>query len=134
MAELTLKAYFKELGKRPFFGSDEQRIDGARVGLLEMENKPHCAFKCGPYAVNSLLNIDKKINNIHPLVIKAESTSEGTSLFQVKRLADEVGLKYKMAKRVKGAPFITPCVMHWKVDHFATIVGKEKEKFWNTPR
>ena len=125
-----LRKYFKEIKTRPFFGSDEQKIDGARVGLCEMEQRPERAFKCGPFAVNNIWNIGKTVKDKHPVVDKAKSTKEGTSLSQVNKLADEVGLKYQVAKRVsQDAPIITPCVLHWKLGHYAAILKEENGKY-----
>ncbi len=120
-----LKKYLAEIKGRAFFGSDEQRVRGAKEGLWSMENTPGRAFKCGPLALNSILNMSKPSPEMNPILDKAQSTVQGTNLAQVKEWSDQVGLKYQAVKRSKGAEFIVPCVMHWSVDHFASIVGKD---------
>ena len=117
-----LKKYLSEINGRAFFGSDEQKVVGAKEGLWSMEHKPECSFKCGPFAVNNVLNAVNKTHLMNPVLEKAESTKSGTSLVQVKHWADQVGLKYQIAKRTPGAPLLTPSVVHFKLDHFAAIV------------
>ncbi|MBK9774260.1 MAG: hypothetical protein IPP57_26145 [Candidatus Obscuribacter sp.] len=125
-----LTSYLDEVKGRAFYGSDEQKIKAAKGGLCSMQQSPQVSFKCGPLAVNTLLRLTQKgAPAENPILKKAESTTEGTTLTQVKDWADQVGLKYQMAKRSKGAPFVTPAVMHWGVEHFATIVGKEKDRY-----
>jgi RHS repeat-associated protein len=118
-----LKKYLAVVKKRAFFGSAEQKILGAKEGLWSMETAPERSFKCGPYALNSILNISKTSHEMNPILEKAQSTDKGTNLAQVKDWSDQVGLKYRAAKRSKGASFPVPSLFHWSVDHFAAIVG-----------
>lgn len=41
----------------------------------------------------------------------------------------KVGLKYQIARRSKGARFIVPCVMHWKLGHFAAITAQKGARY-----
>lgn len=120
-----LKKYLALVNGRAFFGSAEQKVRSAKDGLWSMEHTPGRSFKCGPLALNSILNLSKASPEMNPVLEKAESTGKGTNLAQVKGWADQVGLKYQAAKRSKGAAFVYPCVMHWSVDHFASIVGQD---------
>lgn len=124
-----LKKYHQKIRGRAFFGSDEERVRSSREGLWNMENNIGCSFKCGPFAVNSLRNAVNKTHEMSPIIEKAQSTQQGTTLAQVKRWADAVGLNYQLAKRSKGAPFLTPSLIHWKLNHFATIVAEENGRF-----
>jgi len=124
-----LKNYLAMVKDRAFFGSAEQKVKSAKDGLWSMENAPGRSFKCGPLAVNNVLNLTKASPEFNPILEKAQSTVKGTSLAQVKDWSDKVGLKYQAAKRSKGAAFVVPCVMHWSVDHFAAIVGKDNGLF-----
>ena len=121
--------YFAETKHRGFFGSDEEMVNSAREGLWQMSHMPECSFKCGPLAINSILNIGKKVPTGNPVIQKAVSTKQGTNLAQVKGWADQVGLKYQAAKRSPGAKVIVPAVMHWKVGHFAAIVGENNGRY-----
>lgn len=124
-----LKKYFALVKGRPMFGSNEQRVDGAQIGLSCMENTPEEAFKCGPYALNTLFNMDRKEKVKNELVEKFPSTKKGTNLAQLKQLAQKMGLKYQVAKRAPGAVFVVPSLMHWKVGHFAAIRSLENGRY-----
>ena len=120
---------FKELGDRQFLGSTGEKVNGAREGLSRMLNHPGIAFRCGPFAVNSILNIGKKTKGRDPVIEAAHSTSLGTSLAQVKDLSAQVHLDYQMAKRAPGSAFIVPAVVHWKIGHFAAIVDEKDGRY-----
>ncbi len=125
-----LRTYFAEIKNRPLSGSNESLIAGASTGLWTMEHHPDIAFKCGPYAVSTLLNLKNKTHaNFNPIIENVKSTSQGTNLAQVKGWADAVGLKYQMAKRTKGAPVIVPSVVHWKLGHFGAMTSKNNDVY-----
>ncbi len=116
-----LEKYFAEIEKRPIFGSNEERVKSAREGLKRMVEKPSEAFKCGPFAVDSILYRNEKAAKRSDVVEKARSTKNGTSLSQVSDIAAQVGLKMQLAKRSPGARFVAPSIIHWKLSHFAAI-------------
>ncbi len=124
-----LQKLLTEIDKRGSHGSAELRVREAHQGLSCMQHHPEYAYKCGPYAVRSVITVDKKVSRHQPLVDQAKSTDKGTSLASLKELTDKLGIKYQMAKRNSGAPFIVPSVMHWKVGHFAAIIAKKKGKY-----
>jgi YD repeat-containing protein len=55
---------------------------------------------------------------------RARSTSNGMSLAAAQAISVEAGMGYQMAFRSPGAPVIVPAVAHWKVGHFAALLGK----------
>ena len=118
-----LRQDFAAIGKRSFFGSDQRMVRDAHEGLWLMDAHPERAFKCGPFAVDSILNIKRATPVRSETIKKASSTKNGTNLAQVKELADKVGLKFQFAKRTVGSPLIVPAIMHWKLGHFAAITG-----------
>lgn len=124
-----LQTHLAAIKNRTLLGSIETKVDEARGGLQCMLHRPGTSFKCGPFALNTILNLEKKTNGQHPILKGTASTKKGTSLAQLKALADQVGLKYQIAKRTKGATFIVPCVVHWKVDHFGAITAFKKGKY-----
>ncbi len=125
-----LDNYFAEIKHRPFYGSDEQLIFAAKEGYRQEKSLPALSFKCGPLALNTLLNLSKKTRGYNPILKKAASTSKGTNLAQVKAWADEVGLKYQMAKRSKGASVLVPSLMHLGVGHFGAVVSQKDGKYF----
>jgi len=123
-----LQEYLSQL-KRPVCATAEKNVHAAREGLLCQQKKPGIAYKCGPFALNSLLSV-KAGKPVHsPLVFKIQSTKNGTNLAQLKGWTDQLGLKYQLAKRSRGAPILVPSVMHWKLGHFAAIVRKEGGRY-----
>lgn len=102
-----------------------ERVRSSRGALGMMKTQPEIAFKCGPFAVGNLLQAkgqatSEKMQKVHDL----DSTTRGTSLFQVNQLAEDTGLSYQMAFRNPGAALPVPAVVHWKVGHFAAIVAE----------
>jgi RHS repeat-associated protein len=118
-----LKTYFAEVDSLAFFGSDEQKIVSAHQSLRAMQSQPEISFKCGPFALNSLLIAKTGKNELNPILKKAHSTNAGTNLNDLEGLAKSVGLNYRAARRTPGAAVIAPSVMHWKLDHFAALVA-----------
>ena len=115
----AIKKQLAQIKNRPMHGSNEARIFAVKQGLYAMEHTPQVAYKCGPYAVGTLYLLNHK--NLDPRIKQAKSTSNGTNFKQVKDLANALGMNYQVAKRENNAPFIVPCIMHWKVGHFAAI-------------
>lgn len=124
-----LQKHLSEIAKRPLLGSVETQVDEARGGLQRMLHTPANSYKCGPYALNTLFHLNKATTGQHPIIRAAASTSKGTNLAQLKEWADQMGMKYQMAKREKNASFVVPCVMHWKVGHFGAITAFKKGKY-----
>ncbi|MDE3155354.1 MAG: peptidase C39, bacteriocin processing, partial [Acidobacteriota bacterium] len=57
------------------------------------------------------------------------ATPAGTSLLDLKNLAGEAGLSWKMALRSKDGPIPVPSVMHWRVDHYSAIVQRKGDRY-----
>lgn len=126
-----VQKYLTVLKSQKYLGSAEPLIREAREGLAMMKQEPQNSFKCGPFAVNTLLSL--KTNNgracVEPKIKATASTNKGTNLNQINELAKNVGLSLQMAKKDKDAPLIVPSVMHWRTDHFAAITAKEGVKY-----
>ena len=122
-----LDTILSELDKRSLSCSAKTRVEAAKVGLACMKGRQETAFKCGPFAVDTLVGVKTGKTVRSPLIFDVKSTDKGTNLAQLNDWASALGLKYQMAKRSNGAPFLVPSILHWKLDHFATIVRKEKD-------
>lgn len=125
-----LKTLLDEAGGRNVQGSVSTQIENAKAALWLMQNRPETSFKCGPYA---LWRISASQNNRSAansnLIEDFRSTAQGVSLSQVADLSRSLGMNYQMAKRQPGAAFIVPSVIHWKVGHYAAIVGRVGERY-----
>lgn len=124
-----ISSQLAEIKSRSMRGSDETRVHSARTGLETMKSDPGVAFKCGPYAINSLLFGKEPVKSCHPTLYKAASTIKGTNLWQLKGWANEAGLNYQPAKRMPNSSVIVPSVMHWKVGHFAAITDEADGRY-----
>ncbi len=121
-----LDACLSKLNRR-LSSSAQTRVRSAQDGLACMKKRPDIAYKCGPFAVDSLLAAKTGKAVRSPMIFKAQSTDQGTNFAQLDDWAKKLGLDYQLAKRSKGAPLIAPSIMHWKLGHFATIIRKEKD-------
>ena len=119
--EDVLKGLFTEVKGRKFGGSDEEMFLAASQGLAYMSARPDKAFKCGPFSVNSLINLKHPHYGCTTLLLNAKSTKDGSNMSQVQQWAKESGLDLQVAKRAPGAPIIVPAIFHWKENHFAAI-------------
>jgi YD repeat-containing protein len=123
-----LKKYLGEIKGRVLFGSVETRVQGARTQLTQLEQRPEIAFKCGPAGLFVLAS-ELPTKKVAEVLGKADSTRQGTNLGQLLEWAKQIGLEYVAAKRDSGAEFITPCLVHWTVGHFATIKSRDGDSF-----
>ena len=127
----SLEKHLSEISKRTLTGSVEQKVKSGRNGLWSMKHSPETSFKCGPFALNTLLylNSPTKAMGCNEIIKKASSTKRGTNLAQLEDWAQQVGLKLQMAKQLSGAKIIVPSVMHWKVGHFCAITAQQQDKY-----
>lgn len=125
-----LKELFDETQSRDVSGSAATSLDGAKQGYWRMMNRPFEAFRCGPLAVNNVLDAGKANMVPNAEVGKETSTQQGTSLKQIHDLAGRAGFQHpRMVKREEGAAWVVPAVIHWKVGHFAAVTRLEKGRY-----
>jgi len=122
-------AVFREIGDRPLTGSateDEQMA--AEVSAIAKKDPRHL-FLCGPFALRSLmiaLGVPKA--NVKFLEWYV-ATAKGTNLAEVGHLADEANFPHRLVFRSPDQNVPVPSVMHWRVGHFAAIVGQAYGRF-----
>ncbi len=112
-------ALLAETASRPLGGPATEAIAGAKEGLWMMRNEPGVAYLCGPMALKSILALKHPQSVGIARLEQVRSGKHGVSLNQVKRLAQEVGLPYTLARREGDSPLPLPAVVHWKVNHYA---------------
>jgi RHS repeat-associated protein len=140
-----LEALLKSVEGRGFIGPAAGRISGAREGLWSMQNRPEISFRCGPLALKCIKLALNPQSALNAEVLNSASTQTGFSLTQVAELSKKIGLNYQMARREVNelaksesvsskltqsqtrsfADFVVPCVVHWRVGHYAAMVRKE---------
>src|SRR5262249_18342224 len=112
-----------------FMGGEAVKINGAREGLWMMKNRPEVSFRCGPLALHRIKLATEPENPGTAIIEESVSTQKGLSLSQVAELSKKIGLNYRMAFREKGAGWVVPSVVHWKVGHFAAMVRQEGDRY-----
>jgi len=132
----ALDALLKEVGDRPMRGSASEAIAGAREGLHQMRHNPAVAYTCGPAALASLVVAAREgLGTASPSLAGVTDDSlsrirnypsgeNGIRMEEVLALADAAGMGLVAVRRPAGAPLPLPAVVHWKVDHYAAVVGK----------
>ncbi|MEO6788460.1 MAG: hypothetical protein ABI318_20235, partial [Chthoniobacteraceae bacterium] len=125
-----LQALVAEAGERKVAGLGAEAYQGARGGLWNMLHKPEESFKCGPWALDSILTA---ANPAHPYRGKIKdypSTDHGISLDAVATLAQELKMDLVPARRVAtGGVIPTPAVVHWKLGHYAALLRSENGRY-----
>lgn len=124
-----LESLLAAVGNRQLLGSPAEALAGAREGLWEMRHHPETSFKCGPYALESILSSQDPTHPFHALLSAAASTAQGMSLAQVARLAGEAQLAAKMVKRGDAITIPVPSVVHWKLGHYGALLKTENGRY-----
>ncbi len=117
-----LRELLAEVENRDITGPATEKIQGAREGLYTMEHFPERAFLCGPLSLNSIqafIDPDKANN---PVLMAAQSTTNGCSLSQIHDLANSIQMDFRIAKRDPGAEILVPAVVHWNAGHYAALI------------
>ncbi|WP_292502311.1 RHS repeat-associated core domain-containing protein [Mesorhizobium sp.] len=124
-----LSDLFDEIGRRPITGSATEAFQNAREELDLTTKDPRHLFICGPLALKQLL-LAKNVS-----VEKADGLQwyragpNGTNLAEVAGLADKAGFRHRLILREPGQDVPVPSIVHWKVGHFAAVVGQANGRF-----
>lgn len=124
-----LTALLKDVGKRPITGSATEAIQTASEQIAPAKLATRHLFICGPLALKQLM----LARNASPATVDFlqwyKAGEKGTSLAEVGQLAEKAGLSYRLVARQPGQSVPMPSVVHWKVGHFAAIVGEANGRF-----
>ncbi|RXT19601.1 peptidase C39 [Rhizobium leguminosarum] len=124
-----LTALFVRLGHRKVSGRATEAIQTAQEMLTLAKSDPRHLFNCGPLALRALmLALNTKPDALNFLQFY-DAGVEGTTLAELGNLADRLKLDYRLVERAPGEPVPFPAIVHWKVGHFAAIVGKENGRY-----
>jgi len=123
-----LDGLMQEIKGRDLSGPGTQLIAAAKTALSLMKTQPGFCFKCGPLALDRIRSYQNPSKAEDPLVVQAQSTTNGYSLSQLARLSLDLGMHYQMAFRSPGAPLVLPAVVHWKVGHYAALLQRDGDR------
>lgn len=124
-----LEALLKDIGNRPIGGPATELIQGAREGLWTFHHDPAMAYLCGPNALRNVLVALKAAPKQIQVATDARSGPHGFTLTQLSRLADTAKLKYTLIHREPGQPVPVPSIIHWKVNHYAAVIGEQNGRY-----
>jgi len=94
-----------------------------------MRHEPGIAYLCGPMALKNLLLAQGASEEQVRFLDDYRSGPKGVSLRQVARLADRAGLDYRLVRREPGTAIPVPAIVHWKLSHFAAVVGEANGRY-----
>jgi RHS repeat-associated protein len=127
--ESDLQSLFAEAGSRQLHGAASTIYAEAKGGLWEMKTHPEQAFKCGPWALSSILSALRSDAKSQLIIRRFPSTDHGTSLAQVAALSRKVGLPTIMVHREGAATIPVAAVVHWKLGHFGALLKREGDRY-----
>lgn len=125
-----LEQLFRETDRRDIGGAAGELIAGAKRGLWLMQNQPERAFRCGPLAIDRILASVKPDYRGDVRLHTYPSTSRGTTLLEMRTLANEFELGLQAAHREdRPSEVLVPALVHWKAGHFAALVKEENGRY-----
>ena len=119
-----LAALFDDMGHRAISGSATEAVQTARELLTLVEKDPRHLFICGPLALEALLLSQGADLEKVSFLQWYRTGPDGTNLAEVGDLADKANLAHRTIFRTPRQKVPVPSVVHWKVGHFAAIVGE----------
>lgn len=119
-----LARLLSEVDGRAMTGPATEAVAGAKEGLWHMRHNPGVAYLCGPAALSNVLEAIAPQQASGQSVLRSyRSGPQGVSLGQVEALAHQAGLAWTSGLRPQGAAVPIPSVVHWRVNHYAAVVG-----------
>jgi RHS repeat-associated protein len=127
----VLATLLAETKGRVLHGTAAEQINDSTLGLAHMIQSPERSFRCGALALERIIAFVDPNGSATAIkkLSQANSSPNGLSLSAVLKMAAVAGMHYQMAFRTPGAPIVTPAVAHWKMGHYAAIVGKSEDRY-----
>jgi RHS repeat-associated protein len=128
-----IEARLDEIKTRDVTGRATQKVGMAREALWVFKYHHEFALPSGPTALQIILASgahEKKAAFPPNATLQSyHASATGTSLTELKELANKADLEYEMAYRQPGTNFPVPSVIHWRVDHYSALVKEEGGRF-----
>jgi RHS repeat-associated protein len=125
----SVEGMLTELQGRDISGPAAAKLFAVRQGLWTMKNEPEKGFLCGPYALSSVLAARGEKDTFPAVLQQACSTTNGTSLAQLKEWSEQLNMHMQMARREPGAEVPLPAIVNWKAGHFAALLKNGNGRF-----
>jgi RHS repeat-associated protein len=124
-----LAQLFDQIRDRAVTGSATEGIQVAREELTLAKKDPAHLFLCGPTALRMLMLTMHATPESIEFLRFYKAGEKGTNLAELERLATKAHLDHHLVFRQAGQDVPVPSIVHWKVGHFATIVGQANGRF-----
>ncbi len=124
-----LAALLAEIGDRPVTGPATELVKGGHDVLSVMRTDPKHLYLCGPTALKMLLLARHATIGQVQFLDKVRAGPRGMNLAEIATLAERAKLAYRAVFRKPGEPVPLPSIVHWRVGHFATIVGEARGRY-----
>ncbi|HEY1261674.1 MAG TPA: hypothetical protein VGF34_20685, partial [Stellaceae bacterium] len=126
----ALTALLAEIGDRPIGGPGTAMVQFGRDTLRVMKTDPKHLYNCGPIALKTLLLAQHaSASEVFFLNWVQADGPKGTSLAEVAALAQKAHAALVPVFRKPGEPVPVPSIAHWRVGHFAAILGARNGRF-----
>ena len=126
----ALSALLSEIGDRPVGGPGTAMVQLGRDTLWVMNTDPKHLYNCGPIALKMLLLAQHaRASEVFFLNWVRADGPKGTSLAEVAALAKRAHAALVPVFRKPGETVPVPAIVHWRVGHFAAIVGERDGRF-----
>jgi YD repeat-containing protein len=123
----TLAQLLQDVGSRELTGPATEQLSGAKQALWVMQHAPEEVFRCGPYALAQMMAALR--GTLETRVMMTRTGARGISLQGLSELAARNGFPVVPALRLSGDELPVPAVVHFKSDHFATLVRHEGNRY-----
>ncbi len=125
-----LKTLFGELASRHFpLGTYATEINETKEGLQIMDTHPGWSYRCGSYALGHLAEALKSNQAVIQRLFTIDSPDNGFTISELLTLAKTNGLDVEAVQRPLEAPLVVPCVVHWKLNHYAAILEEKDGRY-----
>ena len=104
-------------------------VAAARARLATLKARPGDSYRCGLLALRDFakeLGQDGELKRRERLVLSPEG---GFSLAQLVGVAETNGIDVVAVRRPPGAELVVPCLVHWRLNHYAAILELQGDRY-----
>ncbi|MGH7977780.1 MAG: RHS repeat-associated core domain-containing protein [Limisphaerales bacterium] len=125
-----LEKLFAELSSRHLpLGTYATEIEETKEGLATMRTEPGRSYRCGSYALGHLARALHASQTVINRLFMTDSPNGGFTISELLALARTNGLDVEAVRRPPGAPLVVPCIVHWKLNHYAAITMEKNGRY-----
>jgi RHS repeat-associated protein len=125
----ALDALLAQTQGREVRGGAAERLRDARATAWGLRNAHEHAVPSGPVALGQLLRKQRPEEPLQAALQAFHASPEGASIAEIQRLAQKVGLRWRIARRQKGASVVVPSLLHLRSGHFSALVAQQGDRF-----